>query len=170
MNEEISNIEIEKFIGEEGIFVDVGTWDNIEPSLTLARMGIKVIAIDKYQKMKEFNLKLKEVYDRGEVEKKVYERIFPMKIDINRLAFKNDSIDGFLFYYSTSWLEQFGSRLINVYREVKRVIKNEGVVIIVEPSVDRAEQQLKLLRTQMKAIRKGTLVLGYKVGTTGLFT
>ncbi|MEJ2306462.1 MAG: hypothetical protein P8Y30_02765 [candidate division WOR-3 bacterium] len=40
--------------------VDIGCWDNIEPSMTLASKGVSVFAVDRYQKMTQFKEKLLE--------------------------------------------------------------------------------------------------------------
>jgi len=147
----------------ESIVIDVGSWDNIKPSLTLASKGKSVIAIDRYQRMEKFKGNLEEAVRCGKIDRNIAERIQPMKADANQLPFRNNSIDGVLFWYSTSWLQQFGSEMLVVYKEVRRILKDKGVVIIVEQTADRAKEQELFLNTQMKTNRVGALIIGRKV-------
>ena len=154
---------IDKFFGKGDIIIDVGSWDNILPSLALSKIGCSVIPIDKYQRMEEFKKILLKSTESGEVKKEEAENIHPIKADVNFLPFYNKSIDGVIFYYSTSWVEQFGSDLLTVYKEVSRVLKEKGIAILFESTVMRAKEQESFLKTQLKTNRIGTIVLGKKI-------
>ncbi len=153
---------IGSLFGKKNIIIDIGSWDNIEPSVTVASKGARVFAIDRYQRMEDFKEKLFKSVEKGEVEIEVAKRIHPMRADANRLPFSSESIDGALFIYSISWLEQFGSEPLNVYKEVYRVLKKEGIVIIKESTKKRACLQESFLKTQMKTNRDGTIIIGRK--------
>lgn len=148
---------------EGDIVIDVGCWDNIEPSLAMALKGVWVFAIDRYQRLKYFKEELRKAVVEGKIEESTSKKIQPMKTDVNHLPFCDESIDWVIFYYSTSWLEQFGSQMLIVYREVKRVLAEDGGVVIVEPTIARAREQQALLKTQMKSTRDGTIIIGRKV-------
>ena len=158
-----NEFSMDQFFSRGDIIVDVGSWDNIEPSLTLASIGCSVFPIDKYQRMEEFKEKLLKSLERGEIEHDKAGKIHPMKADINELPFINESVDGVLFYYSTSWLQQFGADLLVVYKEVNRVLKEYGIVMLFEQTVMRAKEQESFLKTQLKTNRIGTIVLGTKI-------
>ncbi len=149
--------------GPGSVVIDVGSWDNIEPSITLASMKSSIFVIDRYQRMVEFKEKIREAIKQGEIENEQAERIYPMKADANKLPFPDESIDGVLFHYSTFGLQQFGSELLVIYKEVKRVLKEGGIVILLEPTVTRAKEQESFLKTQVKTNRIGTIVLGRKI-------
>jgi SAM-dependent methyltransferase len=155
---------VDKFFCEGDIVIDVGAWDNIIPSLTLSKIGCLVIPIDKYQRMGEFKERLLKAIESEEVKEEEAENIHPIKADVNFLPFSNKSVDGVIFYYSTSWLEQFGSDLLAVYKEVSRVLNENGTAILFESTVMRAKEQQSFLKTQLKANRIGTIVLGKKIG------
>lgn len=154
---------VEKFFCRGNIIIDVGSWDNILPSLALAAIGCSVFPIDKYQRMEEFKEKLLKAFESGEIEKDKLKNVHPVKADVNYLPFNNESVDGVIFYYSTSWLEQFGSDLLIVYKEVNRVLKDRGITILFEPTIIRAKEQEFFLKTQLKTNRIGTIVLGKKI-------
>ncbi len=154
---------IDKFFCKGDIIVDVGSWDNIIPSLSLSKIGCSVIPIDKYQRMEEFKKILLRVTESEEVKEEVVENIHPIKADVNFLPFCNKSVDGVIFYYSSSWVEQFGSDLLVVYKEVNRVLKEKGIVILFESTVMRSKEQESFLKTQLKTNRIGTIVLGKKI-------
>lgn len=153
---------IDKFFCEGDIIVDVGSWDNIIPSLSLSKIGCSVIPIDKYQRMEEFKKILLRATESEEVKEEA-ENIHPIKADVNFLPFCNKSVDGVIFYYSSSWLEQFGSDLLVVYKEVSRVLKEKGIAMLFESTVMRAKEQELFLKTQLKTNRIGTIVLGKKI-------
>jgi len=159
----LEKLPVDYLFGSGSIFIDVGSWDNIELSVTLASMGSVVFAIDRYQRMEEFKEKLLKAVDRGEIDPENAKKIHPMKADANKLPFLDCSMDGVFFYYSTSWLQQFGSEILMVYKEVGRVLKEGGIVIISEPTVTRAKEQESFLKTQMKTNRIGTVVIGKKI-------
>ncbi|MEJ2306461.1 MAG: methyltransferase domain-containing protein [candidate division WOR-3 bacterium] len=85
-----------------------------------------------------------------------------MKADAVNLPFPEGFIDGILFLYSVSWLEQFGSEPLMAYREATRVLKGDGIVIITESNTERAKTQEKFLNTMMKSERKDNIVIGRK--------
>jgi ubiquinone/menaquinone biosynthesis C-methylase UbiE len=153
---------IDKFFCEGDIIVDVGSWDNIIPSLSLSKIGCSVIPIDKYQRMEEFKKILLRATESEEVKEEA-ENIHPIKADVNFLPFCNKSVDGVIFYYSSSWVEQFGSDLLVVYKEVSRVLKEKGIAMLFESTVMRAKEQELFLKTQLKTNRIGTIVLGKKI-------
>lgn len=148
---------------EGDIVIDVGCWDNIEPSLAMALKDVWVFAIDRYQRLKYFKEELRKAVIEGKIEESTTKKIQPMKADVNHLPFCDESIDWVIFYYSTSWLEQFGSQMLVIYREVKRVLAEDGGVVIVEPTIARAREQQALLKTQMRSARDGTIIIGRKV-------
>lgn len=154
---------IDRFFCEGDVIIDVGSWDNINPSLFLSKLGCSVFPIDKYQRMEEFKKILLKVTESEEVKKEEVENIYPIKADVNFLPFSDKSVDGVIFYYSTSWVEQFGSDLLIVYKEVSRVLKENGIAILFEPTVTRAKEQESFLKTQIKTNRKGTIVIGKKI-------
>jgi len=154
---------IDKYFCKGDIVIDVGSWDNIIPSITLSKIGCSVIPIDKYQRMEEFKKMLLKASKSDEVKEEEAENIHPIKADVNFLPFSDKSVDGIIFYYSTSWVEQFGSDLLVVYKEVSRVLKEKGIVILFEPTVMRAKEQESFLKTQLKTNRIGTIVLGKKI-------
>lgn len=153
---------IDKFFCKGDIIVDVGSWDNIIPSLSLSKIGCSVIPIDKYQRMEEFKKILLRATESEEVKEEA-ENIHPIKADVNFLPFCNKSVDGVIFYYSSSWVEQFGSDLLVVYKEVSRVLKEKGIAMLFESTVMRAKEQELFLKTQLKTNRIGTIVLGKKI-------
>jgi ubiquinone/menaquinone biosynthesis C-methylase UbiE len=159
MKKELESIP---FFGPGKKVIDMGSWDNIEPSITLASKGATVFAIDRYQKMTEFKEKLLDSVKKKEISKEISERITPLKADANNLPFPEECIDGIFFLYSVSWLEQFGTEPLNAYKEAVRVLKNEGLLIITESNIDRAETQEKFLNTMMKTERNGNIVIGKK--------
>ncbi len=153
---------IDKFFCKGDIIVDVGSWDNIIPSLSLSKIGCSVIPIDKYQRMEEFKKILLRATESEEVKEEAV-NIHPIKADVNFLPFCNKSVDGVIFYYSSSWVEQFGSDLLVVYKEVSRVLKEKGIAMLFESTVMRAKEQELFLKTQLKTNRIGTIVLGKKI-------
>jgi ubiquinone/menaquinone biosynthesis C-methylase UbiE len=159
MKEEFSSIP---FFGPGKKVIDMGSWDNIEPSITLASKGTIVFAIDRYQKMTEFKEKLLDSVENKKINKEISERIFPLKADANNLPFPEEYIDGILFLYSVSWLEQFGTEPLTAYKEATRVLKNDGLIIITESNIERAETQEKFLNTMMKTERNGNIIIGRK--------
>lgn len=159
MKKEITSVP---FFGPGKKVIDMGSWDNIEPSITLASKGTMVFAIDRYQKMTEFKEKLLDSVENKKISKEISERIIPLKADANNLPFPEECIDGILFLYSVSWLEQFGTETLTAYKEAVRVLKNDGLVIITESNIDRAEIQEKFLNTMMKTERNGNIVIGKK--------
>jgi len=150
------------FFGPGKKVIDIGCWDNIEPSISLASTGTTVFAIDRYQKMSQFKEKLIDYVENNRISKKNSEKIIPLKADAAKLPFSEQSIDGILFLYSVSWLEQFGTEPLMAYNEAIRVLKNDGLVIITETNIHRAEAQEKFLNTMMKTERKGNIVIGRK--------
>ncbi len=159
MKEEFASIP---FFGPGKKVIDMGSWDNIEPSITLASKGTIVFAIDRYQKMTEFKEKLLDSVENKKISKEILMRIIPLKADANNLPFPEECIDGILFLYSVSWLEQFGTEPLSAYKEAVRVLKNDGLVIITESNIERAEIQEKLLNTMMKTERNDNIVIGKK--------
>lgn len=159
MKEELASIP---FFGPGKKVIDMGSWDNIEPSIALASKGTMVFAIDRYQKMTEFKEKLLDSVENKKTSKEISERIIPLKADANNLPFPEECIDGILFLYSVSWLEQFGTEPLIAYKEAVRVLKNDGLVIITESNIDRAEIQEKFLNTMMKTERNGNIIIGRK--------
>ena len=150
------------FFGSGKKVIDIGCWDNIEPSFSLASKGTTVFAIDRYQNMNQFKEKLTKSIETNEISRKVSEKIVPIKADATCLPFQEGSIDGILFIYSVSWLEQFGTEPLTAYKEALRVLKNDGLVIITETNIKRAETQERLLNTMMKTERNGNIVIGRK--------
>lgn len=142
--------------------IDIGSWDNTEPSVTLATKGSTVFAIDRYQKMSEFKEKIRDSIKKREISKEISDRIIPLKADAVNLPFPKGRIDGVLFFYSVSWLEQFGTEPLTAYKETFRVLKDGGLIIITESNINRAGVQEKYLRTMMKTERNGNLVIGRK--------
>jgi ubiquinone/menaquinone biosynthesis C-methylase UbiE len=159
MKEEFEAIS---FFGPGKKVIDIGCWDNIEPSFSLASKGTTVFAIDRYQNMNQFKEKLIEFVENNKIRKKDAEKIIPLKADAIKLPFQEGSIDGILFIYSVSWLEQFGTEPLTAYKEALRVLKNDGLVIITETNIKRAETQERLLNTMMKTERNGNIVIGRK--------
>ena len=150
------------FFGPGKLVIDIGCWDNIEPSIRLASKGVVVFAIDRYQKMSDFKEKLINYVDNKKISKEISERIIPLKADAIYLPFPEQCIDGVLFLYSVSWLEQFGTEPLLAYKEVMRVLKDDGLVIITESNIERAKTQEKFLNTMMKTERNGNIVIGRK--------
>ncbi len=150
------------FFGPGKKVIDIGCWDNIEPSITLASKGTIVFAVDRYQKMTEFKEKLLNSIENKKVSKEISEKIIPLKANAINLPFPGQCIDGILFLYSISWLEQFGTEPLIAYKEAMRVLKNDGLVIITESNNTRAEIQEKFLNTMMKTERSGNIVIGRK--------
>jgi ubiquinone/menaquinone biosynthesis C-methylase UbiE len=142
--------------------IDIGCWDNIEPSISLASKGTTVFAIDRYQDMNQFKEKLTGSVENNKISKKDSEKIIPLKADATHLPFPEQSINGILFLYSISWLEQFGTEPITAYNEAMRVLKNDGIVIITETNIKRAETQERFLTTMMKTERNANIVIGRK--------
>ena len=150
------------FFGPGKKVVDIGCWDNIEPSITLASKGVFVFAVDRYQKMTQFKEKLLDYLENKKISEEISRKIIPLKADAVNLPFPEESIDGILFLYSVSWLEQFGTEPLIAYREAMRVLKCEGLVIITESNTQRAETQERFLNTMMKTERKDNIVIGRK--------
>jgi ubiquinone/menaquinone biosynthesis C-methylase UbiE len=150
------------FFGPGKKVVDIGCWDNIEPSITLASRGVSVFAVDRYQKMTQFKEKLLDSIKNKKISEEISKKIIPLKADAVNLPFPEGFIDGILFLYSVSWLEQFGTEPLLAYREAIRVLKCEGLVIITESNTERAETQEKFLNTMMKTERKDNIVIGQK--------
>ena len=150
------------FFGPGKKVIDIGCWDNIEPSISLASKGVVVFAIDRYQKMNQFKEKLIDSVKNNKISKKDSEKIISLKADAARLPFPEQSIDGILFLYSVSWLEQFGTEPLMAYKEALRVLKNDGIVIITETNIKRAERQERFLNTMMKTERNDNIVIGRK--------
>ncbi|MEJ2354613.1 MAG: methyltransferase domain-containing protein [candidate division WOR-3 bacterium] len=142
--------------------VDIGCWDNIEPSMTLASKGVSVFAVDRYQKMTQFKEKLLDSIKNKKISEEISRKIIPLKADAVNLPFPEGFIDGILFLYSVSWLEQFGTEPLMAYREATRVLKGDGIVIITESNTERAKTQEKFLNTMMKSERKDNIVIGRK--------
>jgi len=150
------------FFGPGKKVVDIGCWDNIEPSITLASMGTTVFAIDRYQKMTQFKEKLLISLENKKISEEISKKIIPLKANAVNLPFPEGFIDGILFIYSVSWLEQFGTEPLLAYREATRVLKCDGLIIITESNTQRAEIQEKFLNTMMKTERKNNIVIGRK--------
>ena len=150
------------FFGPGKKVIDIGCWDNIEPSITLASKGATVFAIDRYQKMTQFKDKLTSSVKNNKISEKDMMRIIPIKADAVCLPFPEQFIDGVLFLYSVSWLQQFGTEPILAYKEAMRVLKDEGLIIITESNIERAINQERLLNTMMKTERNGNIVIGRK--------
>jgi len=150
------------FFGPGKMVIDIGCWDNIEPSITLASKGSTVFAIDRYQKMTQFKEKLNNSVENKKVSKEVSEKIIPLKADAINLPFPEQCIDGILFLYSVSWLEQFGTESLLAYKEAMRVLRDDGLVIITESNIERAITQERFLNTMMKTERNGNIVIGKK--------
>ncbi len=150
------------FFGPGKLVIDIGCWDNIEPSITLASKGTIVFAIDRYQKMTQFQEKLNDSVENKKVSKELSEKIIPLKADAINLPFTEQCVDGILFLYSVSWLEQFGTEPLIAYREAMRVLKDEGLVIITESNIKRAITQERFLNTMMKTERNGNIIIGRK--------
>jgi ubiquinone/menaquinone biosynthesis C-methylase UbiE len=159
MKEEITSVP---FFGPGKKVIDMGSWDNIEPSITLASKGTLVFAIDRYQRMWEFKEKLIHSVEDKKISKEISDRIFPLKADANNLPFPDECIDGILFLYSVSWLEQFGTEPLTAYKEACRILKNDGLVAITESNIERAQIQEKFLNTMMKTDRNDNIVIGRK--------
>ncbi len=159
MKEKFSSIP---FFGPDKKVIDIGCWDNIEPSITLASNGTIVFAIDRYQKMSEFKEKLLNSVANNEVSKEISDNIIPLKANAVNLPFPDQCIDGILFLYSVSWLEQFGTEPLIAYKEAMRVLKDDGLIIITESNIKRAEIQEKFLNTMIKTERNGNIVIGKK--------
>ncbi|MEO0293208.1 MAG: methyltransferase domain-containing protein [candidate division WOR-3 bacterium] len=155
-------IFIDSFLGPGKKAIDMGSWDNIEPSVFLASRGLTVFAIDRYQRMLDFEERLIESFEKKRISREVFERIFPLKADANCLPFSEESIDGIFFIYSVPWLEQFGTEPLSAYKEAMRVLKNNGLIFIIESTIERAEIQMGLLSTMMKAERLENVVVGKK--------
>jgi ubiquinone/menaquinone biosynthesis C-methylase UbiE len=150
------------FFGPGKLVIDIGCWDNIEPSIALASKGTTVFATDRYQKMSEFKEKLFNYVKNGKISNEISEKIIPLKADAIKLPFPEQCIDGVLFLYSVSWLEQFGTEPLIAYKEAMRVLKDEGLVIITESNIERAKIQERFLNTMMKTERNGNIVIGRK--------
>jgi len=150
------------FFGPGKKVIDIGCWDNIEPSITLASKGTTVFAIDRYQKMSDFKQKLLNSVENKKVSKEISEKIIPLKANAINLPFPEQCIDGILFLYSVSWLEQFGTEPLIAYKEAVRVLKDEGLVIITESNIERAITQERFLNTMMKTERNGNVIIGKK--------
>lgn len=142
--------------------IDIGCWDNIEPSISLASKGTTVFAIDRYQNMNQFKNKLINSIESNKISRKNSKKIIPLKADAAHLPFPEQSIDGILFLYSVSWLEQFGTEPLTAYKEAIRVLRNDGLVIITETNIKRAEAQERFLNTMMKTERNDNIVIGKK--------
>ena len=150
------------FFGPGKKVIDIGCWDNIEPSISLASKGTNVFAIDRYQNMNQFKEKLTSSVKNNKISQKDSKKIIPLKADASCLPFSEESMDGILFIYSVSWLEQFGTEPLTAYNEAFRVLKNDGMVIITETNIKRAEAQERFLNTMMKTERNGNIVIGRK--------
>jgi SAM-dependent methyltransferase len=150
------------FFGPGKLVIDIGCWDNIEPSIALASKGTTVLAIDRYQKMTQFKEKLNDSVENKKVSKEISEKIIPLKADAINLPFTGQCVDGILFLYSVSWLEQFGTEPLIAYREGMRVLRDEGLIIVTESNIERAIAQERFLNTMMKTERKGNIVIGRK--------
>jgi len=150
------------FFGPEKKVIDIGCWDNIEPSITLASKGTTVFAIDRYQKMTQFKEKLFNSVESKKISEEISRKIIPVKANAVNLPFREECIDGILFLYSLSWLEQFGTEPLIAYKEAMRVLKCEGLIIITESNVERAITQERFLKTMMKTERKDNIVIGRK--------
>ncbi len=150
------------FFGPGKKVIDIGCWDNIEPSLTLASKGTTVFAIDRYQEMTQFKEKLFCSVESKKISKEISEKIIPLKANAVNLPFPEECIDGILFLYSVSWLEQFGTEPLIAYKEAMRVLKFDGLVIITESNIERAKTQERFLNTMMKSERKDNIVIGRK--------
>ena len=159
MNEKFESIP---FFGPGKKVVDIGCWDNIEPSITLASKGTTVFAVDRYQKMTQFKERLLDSAEKKKISEEILKKIIPLKADSLNLPFPEESIDGILFLYSVSWLEQFGTEPLLAYREAMRVLKCEGLVIITESNTERAKTQEKFLKAMMKTERKDNILIGQK--------
>lgn len=159
MKEELAVIP---FFGPGKLVIDIGCWDNIEPSITLASKGTTVFAIDRYQKMTQFKEKLDSSIKNKEISKEISEKIIPLRANAINLPFPEQCIDGILFLYSVSWLQQFGTEPLIAYKEVMRVLKDEGLVIITESNIERAITQERFLNTIMKTERNGNIIIGRK--------
>jgi len=150
------------FFGSGKKVIDIGCWDNIEPSITLASKGTTVFAIDRYQKMTQFKEKLICSLESEKISKEISQKIIPLKANAVNLPFPEECIDGILFLYSVSWLEQFGTEPLIAYKEAMRVLKCDGLVIIAESNIQRAKTQERFLSTMMKTERKDNIVIGRK--------
>jgi ubiquinone/menaquinone biosynthesis C-methylase UbiE len=150
------------FFGPGKKVIDIGCWDNIEPSIALASKGSTVFAIDRYQKMTQFKEKLINSVENKKISKDISNKIIPLKANAVNLPFPKQYIDGILFLYSVSWLEQFGTEPLLAYKEAVRVLKDDGLVIITESNIERATTQERLLNTMMKTERNGNIVIGRK--------
>ena len=150
------------FFGPGKKVIDIGCWDNIEPSITLASKGTTVFAIDRYQKMTQFKEKLICSVEDKKISKKISEKIIPLKANAVNLPFLEECIDGILFLYSVSWLEQFGTEPLIAYKEASRVLKCDGLIIITESNIERAKTQERFLNTMMKTERNDNIVIGRK--------
>ena len=159
MNEKFESIP---FFGPGKKVVDIGCWDNIEPSITMASKGTTVFAVDRYQKMTQFKEKLLDSVENTKISEEISKKIIPLKADAVNLPFPEGFIDGILFLYSVSWLEQFGTEPLMAYREAMRVLKCEGLIIITESNTQRAKTQERFLNTMMKTERKDNIVIGRK--------
>ena len=155
-------VEVISFFGPGKKVIDIGCWDNIEPSISLALKEVTVFAIDRYQNMNQFKEKLLNFVEKNRISKKNSEKIIPLKADAAHLPFTEQSIDGIFFIYSVSWLEQFGTESLTAYKEALRVLKNDGLVIITETNIERAETQERFLNTMMKTERNDNIVIGRK--------
>jgi ubiquinone/menaquinone biosynthesis C-methylase UbiE len=156
------NFETIPFFGPGKKVVDIGCWDNIEPSITLASKGTTVFAIDRYQKMTQFKERLFDSLENKKISEEITKKIIPLKADALNLPFPEGCIDGILFIYSVSWLEQFGTEPLLAYKEAMRVLKCDGLVIITESNTRRAGTQERFLNTMMKTERNGNIVIGQK--------
>jgi ubiquinone/menaquinone biosynthesis C-methylase UbiE len=150
------------FFGPGKKVIDIGCWDNIEPSLTLASKGTTVFAIDRYQEMTQFKEKLICSVESKKISKEISEKIIPLKANAVNLPFPEECIDGILFLYSVSWLEQFGTEPLIAYKEAMRVLQFDGLVIITESNIERAKAQERFLNTMMKSERKDNIIIGRK--------
>lgn len=150
------------FFGPGKKVVDIGCWDNIEPSMTLASKGVFVFAVDRYQKMTQFKEKLLYSLENKKISEDISKKIIPLKADAVNLPFPEGFIDGILFLYSVSWLEQFGTEPLLAYREAMRILKDDGLIIITETNTQRAITQERFLNTLMKTERNGNIVIGRK--------
>ena len=150
------------FFGPGKKVIDIGCWDNIEPSVTLASKGTTVFAIDRYQKMTQFKEKLICSVEGKKISKEISKKIIPLKANAVNLPFPEESIDGILFLYSVSWLEQFGTEPLIAYKEAMRVLKCDGLILITESNTERAKTQERFLNTMMKTERNDNIVIGRK--------
>lgn len=152
--------KVNSWLNKNSIILDIGTWDNIEPSISLSVYDSTIFAVDRYQRMTDFRSKLAEAREKSRIDADAFNRIKPLRADVNSLPFRDSSIDLVLFRYSTAWLQQFGSEPLIFYGEVKRVLKKKGVTVVIEATVDRAEEQENFLRNFMKVNRLDTIVIG----------